>query len=213
MRIINIYKKYNIPPSLQEHLLRVTKVALFICDHWVGPKTNTELIKKAALLHDLGNIVKFDLKKYPELLGKDKSRVNFWLILQKKTIEKYGADDHQVTAKMLGEIGVNKQIVDIILRKSFGNSLVIEKSKSWELKILLYSDFRVGPWGVLPLKQRLNEMVNRLTKYKKKNNLTALIEACLRIEKQVQANTNIDVSDLSDESIKRSNEELLSIEI
>ena len=52
-----------------------------------------------ALLHDLGNIVKFDLEKYPDFLGKEKPRLEYWKKVQKEVREKYGSDDHDVAIK------------------------------------------------------------------------------------------------------------------
>lgn len=213
MKILDIYKNYKIPPNLQEHLLHVAKIGLFICEHWIGPKINPEQIEKACLLHDLGNIVKFDFKKYPEFLKRDESRLDYWLEVQREVIERYGADDHEATAKMLEEIGIDREVRHVIMEKSFGNSLKTEKSDSWELKILFYSDLRVGPFGILSLKERLDEALGRLKEYKKRDNLDDLVKACRRIEAQIQANIDIKVSEISDKSIKVDVSEFLNLEV
>ena len=213
MKVREIYKKYPITPNLQKHLLRVAKVTLFICEHWKGRKVDKELIKKAALLHDLGNIVKFDLKRYPDYLGKELKRLDFWAKKQKEMIKKYGADDHEACLKMLREIGVDAKIIKIISNKSFHYSLKTEKSDNWELKILFYSDLRVGPFGILSLKKRFVEAIPRLKMYRKADNLDELVKACYQIEKQIQENLDVDVSEITDESIERDDKELLKTEI
>ena len=213
MKVKDIYKQYSITPNLQEHMLRVTKVVLFIIDHWQGRKIDKELIKKAALLHDLGNIVKFDLKRYPEYLGEELKRRDFWVEKQKEMIKKYGKDDHQACLKILREIGVDAKIIKIISDKSFKYSLKTKKSDNWELKILFYSDLRVGPKGILTMKQRFREVVPRLKMYRESDHFGDLIKACYQIEKQIQDNLDVDVSDITDKSIKRDDSELLNTEV
>lgn len=210
MKVREIYKKYLITPNLQKHHLRVAKVALFIYDHWKGEQFDKELVKKAALLHDLGNIVKFDLKGYPEYLGEELKRRDFWAKKQKEMIKKYGDDDHKACLQMLREIGVDAKIIKIISDKSFRNSLKTKKSDNWELKILFYSDLRVGPLGVISVKERFDEAIPRLKMNKKRNNAGELIKACYRIEKQIQENLDVDVSKITDQSIERDDKELLN---
>ena len=83
MNISGIYKKYITPPNLQNHLLLVTKIVLAICDHWKSKKLNRETLLKAALLHDLANIVKFDFVNHPEFLGSEIKNLQFWIGQQK----------------------------------------------------------------------------------------------------------------------------------
>ncbi len=213
MTVQKIYQRFKLPPNLQEHLLRVTKVALFITDHWVGPKIDHDLIKKSALLHDLGNIVKFDLKKYPKFLGKEKGRVNFWLKVQEDITDQYGTDDHQATLKMLEELGVNSRMSLLVKSKTFSNALKMAESSNWEAKILFYADLRVGPFGILSLKERLNEALPRLDIYRKLDTLDELIAACYRIENQIQANVNTGLTKISGESIERDEVELLKTKV
>ena len=62
MTISDIYKKFATPPNLQQHLLTVTKVALYIAGNFKNSEININNLKIAALLHDLANIVKFDFE-------------------------------------------------------------------------------------------------------------------------------------------------------
>ena len=56
MKISEVYKKFNIPPNLQEHMLKVCSIVSFIEKHWTREEVNWGLAKKVALLHDIGNI-------------------------------------------------------------------------------------------------------------------------------------------------------------
>lgn len=213
MKISEIYEKFNISPNLREHMFRVARLCLYIDDHWTGRALNNDLIVRGALLHDLGNIVKFNLGKYPKLFDKDLARIEYWKDVQKKTIKKYGLNDHEATRKMLEEINISQKLKGIISTKSFGNSLETEKSKDWELKILYYADLRYGPFGILPLKERLDEALPRLEKYKNLGNLDNFIKACEDIEKQIQVNLDIKVSEITEKRIAKYNQNFLILKI
>jgi len=65
MTIQQIYDHYDIMPSLQLHMLRVTAVAAMIVESFNQPLDKNNIIK-ACLLHDMGNIVKFDFNYMKE---------------------------------------------------------------------------------------------------------------------------------------------------
>jgi len=213
MKISEIYKKYNIPPNLIDHMFTVARVALFISDHWVGSKLDRNRLLKIALLHDLGNIVKFDFDKHPEFLGKEIQNIAFWKGKQKEIIAKYGRDDHKATTEMLKQIGLSEEDIDIASSKSFGNSVATKESKNWTLKILLYSDLRVLPFGVGTLEERFQDMMSRMPQYNKRPDIEDLFQACREIEKQIQNNVNVSLATINAKSIKEKNENLLNIEI
>jgi hypothetical protein len=213
MKISQVYERFDVPPNLQEHMFRVAKMCLFISDHWKGINLDKKLIVKGALLHDLGNIVKFNFGKYLKLLDKELPRIDHWKNIQKKTIEKYGSDDHEVTIKMLEEINTSQKLKDIVSTKSFSSSLETEESDNWELKILYYADLRSGTFGVLPLKERLDEALPRLKKYKDLGNLDDLITACEDIEKQIQANLDTEVLKIKEENIVKFDRNFLDVEV
>src|SRR3990172_10228755 len=104
MKISEVYKKFNIPPNLQEHMLKVCSIVSFIEKHWTREEVNWGLAKKVALLHDIGNIVKFDFEAHPEFLGEERSRLDYWRKVQRQVVKNYGKDDDEVTKKMLQEI-------------------------------------------------------------------------------------------------------------
>ena len=63
-----------------------------------------------ALLHDMGNIVKFKDFISPQMkMGED-----YWRKVQKKFIEKYGPDAHQATISIIKEMNlINERLVHI----------------------------------------------------------------------------------------------------
>ena len=138
MTIEEIYSEFTIPPNLAEHMLTVAKVVFNIKEHWVGIEIDWNILVKSALLHGIGNIVKFKFDEGTELMGKEASNIDYWMEVQKKIIDKYGADDHVASDNMLKEIGVSEKILEIIQNKSFGRSIEISKAEDWYPKILLY---------------------------------------------------------------------------
>jgi 5'-deoxynucleotidase YfbR-like HD superfamily hydrolase len=63
--ILELYDTYKIMPQLAAHQLRVAAVAYAITQAIFEPIHDEELIS-ACLLHDMGNILKFDLSVFPE---------------------------------------------------------------------------------------------------------------------------------------------------
>ena len=214
MRIKNIYQKFGTPPNLQEHMMRVCGIVIFIKNHWKGDiKVDWSLANKVALLHDLGNFVKFDLNKYPKFLGKEQSNIDYWKKKQREVIGKYGSDDHEATRKMLEEIGVNQQTIEIILNKSFGNSVETRDSNNWILKILYYADLRTLPSGIGSLEERIADVRDRMPKYTTRPDFGDLINACCDIEKQLQHCVNVSLSEINDKSITFDTKTMLDIEV
>lgn len=215
MEIRDVYEKFGIPPNLQEHMTQVFGVVSFIAAHWKNKniQVDWDLTKKIALLHDLGNIVKFDLDRYPEFFGTEQANIEQWREKQKQIIETYGFDDRAVTSRMLREIVVSQDAIEVIESKGFGNASLIEASHNWLLKILFYADMRVLPQGVGPLQERIKDIGNRLSKYSKRADFGELCAACVSIERQIQTNLDVSVLDVDDSSIEVRLEKILKIDI
>jgi hypothetical protein len=201
MLITDIYLKYNIPPNLQEHMKRVFGFVCFLEKHWVGKYIDWEMVKKLALVHDLGNIVKFDFDKFPDLLGDEKVNVKHWKEIQKQTIEKYGSDDHEATIKMLHDIGFTDKECLILSAKSFGNSINVAKLNNWPLKILYYADLRVLPSGVGTLEERIKDIKTRMPKYSTRPDFDELLKSCRNVESQIQKGLSVFVNKITNNSI------------
>ena len=198
MTISEIYIKLGIPPNLQQHMLRVTSVSLFIANNWKESEFNIEILKTMLLLHDIGNIVRFDFEKHPEFLGDEVKRVDFWKKCQKENIVKYGSGDHEATASMLNELGISEEIKQKIYQMGYWNVEQVKNSKDWYLKVALYSDLRVGPFGILTLQERLDDIHTRIEKYKTKPELIGFAK---ELENQIQVNLDIPVSKINHISI------------
>lgn len=153
------YEEYKIIPNLQEHQFRVASVTKFIGEKY-RDKINLDKLVKAALLHDMGNIIKFDLNKSIVPWKSDEEK-NYWLDVQKEFRQKYGSDEHKATVTIAKEIGVLGEVVDLVESLNFSKACIYSKGEDFEKKILLYADCRVSPKGVVSLKERLDDFNKR----------------------------------------------------
>jgi hypothetical protein len=195
MTIKEIYKKFLIPPILQEHMLRTAKIVIYIKIHWSGPVVDWDRLITAALLHDLGNVVRLKADSSLAVGGEEK--------IQKVMAAKYGTDDHEATRNMLREINADSKIIDWILSKSFANAEEIAVSGIWENKVLLYSDMRVLPFKIGTLQERIDELKQRRKNLTEEPTFNSKIEACQNLEAQIQNNLDISVSTITNESVSK----------
>jgi len=171
MTTLEVYKKYNIQPNLQTHMLRVAWVAEVIVDNLKDVSVNKDNVICACLLHDMGNIIKFNLKLFPQFL--EPEGYDYWLNVQTEYKNKYGNDEHIATYKIAKEVGVTDDVFDLINAIGFSNSKQNYESHDIAKKICAYSDFRVTPYGVTSLKLRLEDgnkrfKINRPEKHDEK---------------------------------------------
>lgn len=159
MRPLEIYQKYHIMPQLVEHQLKVAGVAKALCDNFTV-KVDQENILAACLLHDMGNIIKFDLSVTDRLLPGRFSKQDLakWQEVKDQVIGKYGKDEHQASLAIVRELGLSQRIVELIDCIGFQHGQSNADSADFGKKICAYSDMRVGPLGVISLEQRFEDL-------------------------------------------------------
>ena len=209
MNILEIYNKYHLPENLQMHMLRVASCSNLILDNWNGVEIDKKSIVRASLLHDMGNIAKIsDNEIQDEEFRK----------IRKEYIDKNGRDSHKINLIIATEEGLKDYEVDIIDRKSSKRSEETLNSERYDVKILLYADQRVAPYGVTSLMERLEEVKKRYKNivssvWSNEEKANHLIDCSLGIEKQIMEHCKISPEDINDESIKKYIEELKKYEI
>ncbi len=148
-----VYEKYRIMPKLRLHQLRVAALAHELS---IALGADTELVTKAALLHDMGNIMKADFTQFPEEFY-DPEGVEYWEGVKKECGERYGADEHIATNAIAKDIGASEAIIQLIGAIGFSKVDRIKSEGSTEEKILEYADQRVAPLCITSLHERLQE--------------------------------------------------------
>ncbi len=194
-QIQDIYEMFDIPQNLRMHMMRAAGVCKIICDNWKGPKINKDDAVATALIHDLGNIVKFDLDSLNAtqfMVPEDAKRLDHWKELKEEVIQKYGRDDHEATINMAKEAGASDRILEILHKFVLLNNEKIFKENDWETKICNYADQRVAPTGIVTLHQRWFDLKKR---YKGKVDISDELAERLQIagediERQLFKNVN-----------------------
>jgi len=217
MKILQIYEKYSLTKTLQEHMIRAAAVGKIISENSPSINVHPERIIKVLLLHDIGNIIKFDLDKFPKLLGNDISRIEYWKNIQKKFITKYGNDEHKATELIAREIGVNSDIQSLLERQIYTPIKKIAQGMDWEAKICQYADLRSGPFGIVSIDERFDDLIDR---YKHRNHKISNTELTnenrkymIIIEEQIQRHSKLSLRDISEASVSSLYPEISEIEI
>jgi hypothetical protein len=159
----NIYAYCYLPNILIEHMWRVTSLADKLLNSWTGPKLNQPMLLETMLLHDLGNLVKFDLSPAaPHLLLPAKA-LTFYHQLQKLWWLKFGQNANMTTSRLIAGFPLknSSQITKLILGHTSGTLAATVKNHDWLQKICDYTDFRVGPQGLVSLTARFADLKRR----------------------------------------------------
>jgi hypothetical protein len=213
MIITEIYKNYQIPQNLQMHMLRVAAVGNLIIDNWHGSSIDTQSIITTLLLHDLGNLIKFDLDNPTAPL----ENVEDLKLLQQEMKQKYNNDEHMATTAMAHEIGVNDYVMYLLNNRGSSHLDTVLTSTDWNLKLASYPDFRIDPYGVVTAEERFEEVIKR---YSGRDHVLADIEKTkekekkvLLLEKQIQPYITYDLPSLKNNDIQNYIEKLKTYSI
>lgn len=205
MNIREIYRKYKIPPNLQRHMLSVAAVGSFIVDHWKDQSVlNKTAITQALLLHDTGNIIKFDFSR-PQLMGEEAKNIAHWKQVQTEFREKYQNDEHVATEQIAHEVNLNVQAFELLNAVGSAKLQSAVKTGDWNKKVVCYSDFRVDPSGIVSVNTRFDDIIAR---YKGRTHELGNIEStekrrtrCLELESQILPHLTVNLNNLTDSDI------------
>jgi hypothetical protein len=209
MTISEVYEKYKIMPQLQEHQLKVAGVAKIILENFNSPQP--PLLKRgggevvlACLLHDIGNIIKFDLSKSKSLLNADLD-LEYWQKVKDEFVEKYGPDEHKASVDITKELGASERVIELVDCVDFYHGPKNAEHNDLGKKICAYSDMRVGPNGVVSLEQRFADLrvryAHRVREWGAKDPRNAFEDAIIQIEKQIFEKCKITPGDIKEESV------------
>lgn len=202
-------------PNLQLHQLRVAAVTKLVCDSLDMP-VDTHAVVAAALLHDMGNIIKFDLSVFPDFC--EPEGLEYWQSVKQEYLDTYGNDEHDATVAIARSVGVSDTVLRLVDGIGFSNLARVREGDWYEMKIAEYGDLRVGPHGVVPLLERLEEARGR---YKKRyaseeeslRRYTMLADAGTGIEVQIFARSRITPSDITDAAVEPVIEQLKHFQV
>ena len=204
-----IYKKYKITPFLQEHMLCVTAVAKQVAMN-MTVHVNTHDIITTCLLHDMGNILKFNLDLFPDTYEPEGR--GYWVKVQQEYKDKYGGDEHHATTEIARELKQPERIVELLKKMGFSKSVELFEDDDFEAKICAYADNRVGPYGVKTLIERLRDGQKRYeaNHHTKSDHefFEKMLKFAIKAEAQVLAKCKLKGSEITDRSIEKIRTEL-----
>ncbi len=216
MTISEIYARYPVTPNLARHMLRVGAVTRLILDHWTGPQLKGETMMRIALLHDTGNILKFDFEGHPHLLEEEQANLEHWKDLQAKWASRFASED-EMTYAIAAECGLGEDGIAMMKNLGYGLMDRIAAEPRFERKIVKYADMRAAPFGILPLKDRLEEGHRRYAKHPTvtiDHSKTEILEtAAFDVERQIMAHCTLTPGDITEEAVAPVMEALRSYQL
>lgn len=156
----------------------------------------------ACLLHDIGNIVKFDFAVFPETTAE--KGLEYWQKIKAETIKKYGKDSHTATHNMLKELGVLERVLELVNSIGFSQAKENMESQDFAKKICAYADMRVLPRGVGSLEERMADLRVRYKNHPEGAKNREVFEESLReIEKQIFLYCKLKTEEITEEKVKQ----------
>ncbi len=207
MQIKQIYEKYQIMPQLATHMLRVAGVGKLVLAGWQG-EIDSDLVIRTLLLHDMGNITKFDLSDQwqQKMHGTDPTLdLPYWRAVQQASWEKYGKDTHSTTQAIVAELG-QQDVLTILEQEHSGYASADAKqilSQPNAAQILAYCDVRVTPAGVVPMRVRIADLQARYGR------ALSWYDFLYALEESVRGKTTTHLDQINEASVEPFFEELL----
>ncbi len=195
-------------PCLQMHQMRTAAVADLICDSMLVNIDRDNIIA-ACLIHDIGNIIKFNLEYFPEF--NEPEGLEYWQKVKYDFINKYGNDEHEATLKIAKELGVSNRIYQLIACVDPVAVETVSLEEDLGQKICIYADNRVTPHRIVSVEERSLEAKERYKDHAQvfdEEKRIFFLENMNKMEKQIFSVCKINPEDVSDESITKYLEKL-----
>lgn len=206
LAVREVYEKYQVPPWLQMHQVRVAAVGKMAADACIVPM-DTDLVVRTCLVHDIGAIVKFDFSHYrthaalQDLCPPD--QVSHWAAVQEKMWRRYGTREHAATMAIMDELGIT-DVQEVFEMMGIQRASELLESGLRETHIALYSDLRVGPHGIVTIRERIEDISKRYAEYWEQEGRMEeskhYLESSLKLEVEIFKNASCAPEDITDEA-------------
>jgi primosomal protein N' (replication factor Y) len=182
-KCMSLLKKYKLPEKIINHILGVTKVAIFLAKKFKkkGINIDIDLIEKASLLHDLDKII------------------------YKLTNKKHG----ELSAKILTKEGFSKKIIEIVKKHTITSLFKKETTpQTWEEKIVYYAD-KIFDQSICSVDERLDKMIQENPQYIKESKI--LKPLIIKLEKEILDKINITFESIKTQFLNNEQQLIASI--
>ena len=173
-----------------------------------------DAVVTACVFHDMGNIIKSDLDRFPDFLEPEGRE--YWEGVKKEFVERYGVDDHVASEKIAEELGLAPRVMFCLTNIGVSKATETERGDSFERKVCNYADMRVGPYGVLPLEERIADLSKR---YAHKagaipnDRFEKLVQSLRGIEQQIFSRVGTRPEQITDAAIQETIAELRTLTV
>jgi HD superfamily phosphodiesterase len=187
-------------------MYRVAAIGQYIADHLQPDvKVDKDLITKVNLLHDAGNLTKYDFRP-GKLLDIDTADIPYWQQVQKEFVHTYGADEHQATETIAKEMGVSGEALELLHQTGIAKIEYAVNIENWNAKIVRMSDERISPHGVVSIEDRYRDIFaryeGRVHELANKQELLKRKQLVLTLANQIQDKCTIDLQKISNADIE-----------
>ncbi|HIH50567.1 MAG: hypothetical protein ABSE71_02375 [Candidatus Micrarchaeaceae archaeon] len=203
-----IYDRVQIPQNLRVHMLDAASVGALVCANWRGPKISEKKVVATLLVHDLANIIKFDMGRRGILLmtAADRKSIDFWRAIKAEATAKYGNDAEEAVVKMAKDLNLSNSVVSLLEKMSAVHSKRYEigkvlRQKDRELAICLYADWRVNPRGIVSIAERAHDLSIRYNI--RANEIRKLHSEASMLEEWLFRNVKLSPAEINSSSARR----------
>jgi len=200
-------RRYRVPSNIISHCLSVAKVAVFLARKFnhTGIEVNTELVEKAALLHDIARVCDFDKIDYRRLQQQvTQADEQTWQLVR----ERFKGTRHEQAAYEILKQSY-PEVAETIRKHWYMGLLEPDcRPQSWEEKILFYADMRVMHDTIVPLNIRLEEGHKRNvhlhgSEDNSKKNTAKVDPLVFKLEKQICSKISIEPEQITEDNIDK----------
>jgi hypothetical protein len=197
-----LYRKYHLPVHVIGHILKVTGLTLYLTKklNAKGINVNERLVRDAALLHDLIKVCDFKSYDPKGFIGKvTSSDLAKWQQLRAT----YGGLGHERGMSVILENMGQSKIAEVVRKHRYDSLLSPDAPRTWEEKIVYYSDKRVMHDRVVSLNDRLEDGRRRYQGSLPLDD-SNIHQALTKLENEICSTAGINPDDICDRVIANS---------
>jgi hypothetical protein len=208
MTVAQVYAQYKVLPNLQQHMLRVAAFCEVLSKSWTGITIDTQAMIHTCLFHDIAKPITFDMSKQAQYV-KSAAELEEIRQIHQNLIAKYGSNEHVAAIRVFQEIGLGVEAERLIDNLEWDYIPRLLQENDVASLIVIYSDMRIGPRGVLSIAERMENLRARAGVAHYEEQLVAGLE----LEKLMNENSNGRAQNITDQELESPIKRLLNLDV